>query len=192
MRRVPLAELLTIGALLTCLATVAMATSRASKMRHAVDLASVAVSRTSVQDRLTGQVLDPGAIHGDAKGPPVPTVVWLLDLDRCIGCLDDIGGWRHLERAGDQSLLLVLTGTETPQTHRRLRLLQRTHVVRRDEAAIRMFAGPTLPSTKLLLDTLGTVLFVDSRVGGQACSWSFEDQVARLVGSPPRTAPIGG
>lgn len=140
-------------------------------------------NRAIVRDRLIGRriTVDAWVAAPDPGGRHRPVLLWLLDVDRCPACFDSVVGWMDLERLADHDLLLILVGEVTPDVQARLRLLRRTTWTQATESAVQSVVGPVLPNTRMLLDSTGIAMLVDSRSSGQECGWSFEAQVGALL-----------
>lgn len=143
-----------------------------------------ALMRARTYDRLMGTRLKLASLTGGGETEG-PAVIWVVDLDSCKGCLDTVTPWLELEKLGgdyDLHFLMVGGGDQLTVAESRARLFRRTNVMRKPRDSIFAALGPTLPSTKLLVDPNGIILLVDSRSSGQECGWSFEAQVGALLG----------
>ena len=85
-------------------------------------------------------------------------------------------------KKGDHDSGLALIGNVTGDVEARLRALRRTTVVRATRGTVARTLGRVLASTKLLLDSAGIAVLVDSRASGQDCAWSFERQIGTTYG----------
>lgn len=140
--------------------------------------------RAQVQDRLTGAMLDLEPLG--IENAPERRAVWFLDLERCLGCVDTTRDWALLDGGPDLALDVVIAGEMSLSTEARFRGLRRTTIHRVSNDDIRLaLGGNFLASTKILLDSRGMVLLADSRAGGQECGWSFDAQMANLLGLDP-------
>lgn len=143
--------------------------------------------RAMTHDRLIGTKVALADLLGDAVNSAEtvgPAIVWIVDLDGCMGCLDTVAPWLELEELAGYNLFFLMVGRDDPSSvvESRTRIFRRTMVMRNDRNSVFAVLGPTLASTKLLLDSNGFALLVDSRSSGQACGWSFEAQVGALLG----------
>lgn len=182
MRHDLIGGILTIVALLMLVGYGATAASQSRRLEAQLSVRAPTYERAQIQDRLTGTTLN---VEPYAGGAARPALVWFLDLDRCYGCLTDVVDWLHLEQLPGHDLRMFVSGTPSPDVAAPLRLLKRTRIVYvRDEEIHRMI-GDVLADTKLLIDDTGIIRLADSRASGQACGWSFEAQVAALLGLPP-------
>lgn len=139
--------------------------------------------RTRLQDRLTGQRVDLAALTGKQGSGrrAAPAIVWLLDPQACPHCLDSAAEWSRLAVRAPHDMLLLVLDADTASLPPIARSLARTRIVRVPAARAEQQLGPLLPSTRLVLDSDGTVLLVDSRAGGSRCEWSFAGQVTALL-----------
>lgn len=143
--------------------------------------------RALTHDRLIGSRIDVSSLGLDASAwagarSGRPSILWILDLERCFGCIDELGAWSRLEQSGEFEMFLFLIGETTPAVEARLRVLRRTVVTTTTRPAVQAALGAILPSTKVLLDPSGIALLVDSRASRPDCGWSFEAQVGALSG----------
>lgn len=186
-------ELLSIMAIGAAAAVAGLATRRARLLDESLRGITPTYQRARIHDRLMGAHLDVPANVSAPHRPRPAMFVWILDLDTCTGCFDTVADWAYLEQLQEYDFVIGLVGTVSPTARGRLRMLSRTRVTYWSRSAVQQHLGPILPNTKLMLDTAGTVLLVDSRQVGQECSWSFEAQAAALLGLPParpiRAAP---
>jgi len=145
--------------------------------------------RANTEDQLVGRTLALLAINepeADKAAPDAkPILLWVLDLERCSGCLDAVSQWTRLEQLLDYRFVVVVVGTPSPEARTRLRVMRKTRVVSASDESVTRMIGRRLPSTKLLLTGEGVVLLADSRAAGQNCGWSFEAQVGVLMGVLP-------
>jgi len=176
---------------LSVVAVLAVTSVAIDAMRqHRVALGLIArldhsAARAQIQDRLIGQRLDLSALLDDGVGEgqlDARTVLWVVDLEECVGCFDSVVSWARLESARSHNLALVLIGETTPSVEARLRGLTRTRVQWAERKQVEAVLGPVLPNTKLLVTADGFVLLADSRYSGQDCGWIFDAQVGALAG----------
>lgn len=143
-------------------------------------------ARMLAQDRLIGGRIDLASLVPQsalrAEVDASPTVVWLLDMERCPDCFDSLGPWSRLETLEDHRFLLVYTGTPSKTAKARLRSLTTTEVIQTKPELVAQAVGWVPPNTKLLVDGSGIVLLADSRNMATDCGWSFEAQVGALKG----------
>lgn len=185
-------EGVTVAALMVALLVALAYRNENARLRATLFERRVSSTRADVQDRLIGRKLDVASLglHRMLAGADssLPMMLWIIDLENCVGCFDDVGEWARLERVARHGFSLLLVGNMTREVEARLRGLQRTRVLRIQRDVVQRAIGPVLPNTKLLIDSEDIVLLVDSRATGQDCGWSFEGLVAALNGSEPATA----
>lgn len=183
-------EAVTGVALLLALGVAALSVWRLARLRAVVVTLRIGGARVQTHDRLIGTAVDlagfgvdspPGATGHEAR----PTLLWILDLERCSGCFDGVGGWTRLEQLEGHDFILILVGTRTRAVDARLRALRKTQVMEAKREDVFAQLGSILPNTKLLLDAERIAVLVDSRASGEGCGWSFEGQVATLKGLDP-------
>ncbi len=177
-------EGVTLLALLFLVVVTAAAVAQTRRVERALDAAAHALQRASVNDDLVGRLFDDAGLGIGTTDRF--TFVWLVDLDRCAGCVDTVTDWVTLEGLDDHEFVLVLAGTSSPSLERRVRMLKRTRVLRWPSGSIASRLGLVLPNTKLLLSPDGVITLADSRAAGQGCRWSFEAQAAVLRGLDPK------
>lgn len=179
-------ELVTIVALVTGGAAVLHYHERYTDAQEVVARTRGSFVRSSVQDRLIGTTIDLARLAGRPESRRSqlvrPSLIWILDLDRCDGCFDTVVDWSELEQLADHDLWLFLTGRSTSDVELRLRVLSRTSIRWLSRDSIAAVLGTLHPNTKLLLSPNGTALMVDSRTSGQECGWNFEAQIGTLRG----------
>lgn len=185
-------EGVTVAALLMALLVAALSQRENARLRATLFQRRISSTRADVQDRLVGRKIDVASL-GLHRMPTrassgLPMVLWIIDLENCVGCFDGVGEWLRLEGRGRHDLSLLLIGSSTREVEAMLRGLQQTTVLRVQREAVQRTIGPVLPNTKLLIDSKDVVLLVDSRATGQECGWSFEGLVAALDGSATATA----
>jgi len=149
-----------------------------------IDRLDHSAARAQIQDRLIGQRLDLSALLDDGVGEgqlDARTVLWVVDLEECVGCFDSVVSWARLESARSHNLALVLIGETTPSVEARLRGLTRTRVQwaeRKQVEALRELARKVYEQgAESKFDKLR-----DSRYSGQDCGWIFDAQVGALAG----------
>jgi hypothetical protein len=179
-------ELFQVGALLFLLGALVWSVRREQTVTRQLGLALPSSLRSQAQDRLIGRQIDVEGLTG--TDTPKTHVLWILNLDACHGCLDQVAGWRLLEDVKDLDLSILLMGTRSTDADARLRVLSRTHVLQTDRSTTLSAFGVLLPSTKLLVSPEGVVLLADSRSSGQECGWSFDALVNVLLGHGTSTA----
>ena len=182
MSRPWLRELVSVIALVSASAVACASTVRADRAQQMADMLSRGSQRNAVHDRLMGTKPNLASLDPALGLNKLPAVVWIVDLTRCTGCFDTIIDWVQLEDLKSHDVILYISGEPTANVTHRLRALRRTRVVWTDTASASRIIGPVLPNTKLLLTANGVVAMVDSRDTGQECGWSFEAQVAELLG----------
>jgi hypothetical protein len=156
------------------------------KARLRLETVAPSYLRSTIQDRLIGSRLDLDFVPiGESQRPY--SLVWIVDLDLCEGCIDSVVEWTVLDRLDGYARYLVLTGSRSGASvvRARRRALASTTIVPATREAVRSAVGQLLPSTKLLLDSTGVVLMADTRTSGQLCGWSFDAQVGALMGVTP-------
>lgn len=186
-------DALTILALLVSGSAAVLSARQLGAARETIARTRLSSLRAEGQDRLIGKRIDlqslvpvrPMVVSAEAKRS---TLVWVLQLDRCSGCFDTVSEWVRLEQLSDYDLILVLVGRSTPAVEARLRALSRTVVHWGSQARVDSALGDVLPNTKLLLDSLGVAVLVDTRASGQECGWNFEAQISALAGVGQATA----
>ena len=155
-------------------------------LHTALQTQHAAASRTAIHDRLIGQPLPHSLLNHLQIRPTAPRgvarshLLWIVDGDRCGGCLaDGLPMWSEL--AGDSLLdrhvILVgqaLSGTQRHEVRGNVTVMAREKI---SEAL-----GTLLPNTKILTDDQGIILMADSRFTGPECGWSFDAQVGALRG----------
>ena len=179
------------AALVLAVLAIAVAWSRNSALQADLARDRASALRAQIQDRLMGTTVDLSSwTEGGEREPGLgtPTVLWVLDLDRCSGCFDQIGPWARLELLPDHNLVLLIVGEVGSAEEARLRVLRRTSIKTASRERVYDRFGVLRASTKFLLDSDGVVLLVDTRASGQSCGWSFEGQVAAIRGLSPATA----
>lgn len=175
-------EIITLSALVVLLAISLISLKRQQELTNALDRSAVSIQRAQIHDRLMGTTVALKKLLERHQPDSRPTLLWLLDLDRCRGCFDSVGDWSRLESLVGHDLILVLTGEQDAGVEARLRALARTSVVTAPRLAVTEEFGELLPNTKMLVDKSGTVILIDSRTSGQECGWKFESQVGALKG----------
>ena len=174
-------ETIVFGLLVGCAVWVGKLVSHNRELGEVLAVTGSLAERSIVRDRLVGTVLPLSFLELDEVGTENKHLVWIVDVQRCVTCLDgNVGPWNAL--AEDMSLQrhVVLYGDEglpgvSQRALRGTKVTSATH-----ELAVAL--GPILPSTKLLIDGNGTVLMADSRTNASVCGWSFEAQVGSLRG----------
>jgi len=177
-----LSEAITVVALLLALAVAGIAQRRNALLRETILQIRMSSTRAQAQDRLIGKKIDTSSLGLGRSATAPPMLLWIIDLDNCAGCFDDVSEWRRLERLEDHDLALLLVGKPDRSVAARLRALRKTVVAQTTRAEVLGSLGNTLPNTKLLLDAEGIAVLVDSRASGQECGWSFDAQVAAIRG----------
>lgn len=188
---------ITVAALLLALMVAGLSQRRTAVLRETIHQMRLSSLRAEAQDRLTGRRIDLPSLGLDRPATRAsearPLLLWIVDLDNCDGCFDGVGEWTRLERLEDHDLALLLTGESAYGVQARLRALRRTLVRRVTHQTVLGSLGRLLPNTKLLLDSEGIAVLVDSRASGQECGWSFEAQVATIRGTrSARAIRLGG
>lgn len=174
-------------ALLLSIGMVGIAISRYNEARVTIDRMEGGFKRAQTQDRLIGTHVDvamliDGTTDDYAAELGKRTLLWIIDVENCAGCFDELGGWRRLEQLTDHALILLLIGKPSAEVRRGLRLFKRTVVERTTRERVLAEVGPLLPNTKFLLGADGIAILVDSRASGQKCGWSFDAQVGAVEG----------
>jgi hypothetical protein len=175
---------------------VAIAAVRSERNLHrTVKQLEPGAQRAYVHDRLVGTRIDLDQLTERLSGEtslPGLAITWILDLEACADCFNNIGGWSRLERLTDYELVLFLLGEPSGRVQGQLASLTRTDVrnISRDQLVATL--GYVLPSTKLLLNADGFILLVDSRSTAQDCAWSFEAQLGAIEGVVNANAIRGG
>lgn len=172
--------------LLLGLAALVKSAERVRVVRTEIAQLAPAARRSHAHDRLLGRVIDVGGLVGEdrqstAGGSAGGTLLWILDLDNCVACLDEVMEWALLEGIQSYAPVLLVLGGPDENALVQLRALRRTVVRRVDRGEVARRLGPLLPSTKLLLDSMGMAVLVDSRSVGLGCALSFESQVRALL-----------
>ena len=176
-------EALTLLALVTTLAVAAVLFRRYQEVRDVLRQLALRSDRSLVHDRLIGAHIDLDQLGIHALEPgKAGTILWILNLDECAGCLDSVAPWEHLTEQKEYRLLVLLSGTQTPEVVTRMRALQHTSIYPVSISTIESQLGSLLSNTKLLVHPDGYILMADSRNSGQECGWAFESQVAALLG----------
>lgn len=175
-------ELATMLALIVALALGAASFARLQAAEGRLEIVSASLSRLEIHDRLIGESLNTRRLMQDPlRLPAGRLILWIVDLDRCEGCVDDLGGWRRLESLdGVELAVLYVVESDARDPGSPFRALHETVVERVTREAVSSALGSLLPSTKLLLDRNGTILLADSRRSG-GCSWSFDALVLALL-----------
>ena len=175
---------LTVAALVVAIAAIAATQLRLGESRRTIGRMSAPYARAVTQDRLMGRQLDLAAlgVRREADTDRRPVLLWILDLERCVGCFDTVSEWKILEALDSHEPVVILTGPVTPDVRARLRVMPRTRPVLLRRDSVFAVTGPVLANTKLLLAGDGTVLMADTRSGGQECGWSFEAMVGAVLG----------
>lgn len=188
MSRAPLEivrEWLPIVAVMGLLVSNALLLRRAEAARDLAMAMEPGYRRAQLHDVLIGTHIDLSALGLRTSVEPGHegrfVLLWIVDLDRCVGCFDSVTDWVGLEAATDHSLYMLLLGDPTPDVEARLRVLERTTVSILPPDQVAAVLGPILPSTKLLVDSSGFVLDADGRSAGQDCGWSFEARFRALL-----------
>lgn len=179
-------ELASIAALAMAVTVAVVAVRSERALRQQVVRMEKHVARAYVQDRLVGTTID-GAALAFGDEPPghaiaERTVLWILDLERCPECLDELGPWTRLEKLDGHAFSLVLVGLPSPAHLTKLRVMKHTHVLVSTREHVREAVGTVLPNTKMLLDDAGLVILVDSRESAAGCGTTFEGQVGAVAG----------
>lgn len=134
------AELITVAALAMAV-TVAIVAVRSEKvLRQQVVRMEEHVARTQVHDRLVGTTIRGGvlAFGADRPGDAIVgrTILWILDLERCPECLDELGPWTRLEALDDHAFVLALVGSPHASHLTKLRVMKRTSVLMSTRASL--------------------------------------------------------
>jgi len=176
-------EVITILAMAVAIGVTSITLVRNNRAQVVIEQLAPKAARLQTLDRLVGSRIDLARLVGeDNPSPQRPILVWVIDLERCDGCFDDIGQWVRLERLSDYDLFLLLSGMSEPGVEAQLRGLTRTLVKEVGIEDVLGVLGGVLPNTKLVLSPQGVVMMVDSRASGQICGWNFEAQVGALLG----------
>ena len=148
---------------------------------------SVSADRLRAMDMLVGADASVGLGWIDSRvgGPDAPqeTLLWIVDSDRCVGCLRKPADWLRARSIPGIRAWLVVSGTGQAKADSLARSVGITGGVLADpERIFSRTYGTILPDTRLLVSSSGFVLMADSRYPTQSCAWSFFNQVAALKG----------
>lgn len=156
-------------------------------------------TRFEWQTGLIGKVL-PAELLGraDSVGEQDPSLpgsadawraIWIVDAERCIGCLADVYEWNLLPRQGVRASLII-SGVDAgagEEAARRAGI--KTAVILDPHGLWRSAFRMPLSSLRLLVHPDGTILLADTRNPAATCYWHFAAQVRRLL-NPSDTTPL--
>lgn len=157
--------------------------TRADDAVESLRAATPDMLRARALDQLTSQdlteILSDGPVQ--LSGSPF-TVLWLLDVEECPGCLADTRPWNRLAEMPEVERIVVMAGADEQRVRDVARAAGLTGEVVADpnrNLATQLRVIP--PSTKVLLSSDGSVLFVDARYPAQACNWNLETILATML-----------
>lgn len=145
--------------------------------------ASTVAESAALRDRLMGRSLGGEPLFSAVTSATEKvTALWILRLEECIDCLSMASEWDRLGRSQVIDAVIVMVGTPSAHDARRLAALSHARSIQLPSAVVGQAIGWSLPSTKLVIDRIGTVLMVDGRSDVKECKWSFERQLEALLG----------
>lgn len=177
-----LAAFVALGAVAShAIATANDLTDRTDRLEHAA-------ARTYFRDALLGRRLTVDALDANLAGRP--SILWIIDLERCPDCLRDAMAWYQL---GDLNRgfvnRVIVVGRPSIDDLRLFEAMPELAVLEASRATIESLVGPFLPSSRLVVDERGVVVMADGRRDVRTCKWSFEGQLGHLF-SLPSPVPI--
>ena len=123
-----------------------------------------------------------GSEQTDIPGVPAAHLLWIVDMDRCEGCLaEGFAAWNALRTDYGLTRRLVVAGDASVPDEAK-RALAETKIVAITEEELLAAFGPLLPNTQILVDSSGIILLADSRSTDSMCGWNFVAQVGALRG----------
>lgn len=143
--------------------------------------------RTAAAERLIGTSL-PRTPLLDRQGVQaeipigIRTLVWIVDIDRCVACLDDVGAWNALVADPVVAPILVMSGATAAQASRIVKGARMRGTVLVDPGGTfrRAVTGdPT--STFMLIDRSGVIRMADVRGSDGSCANGFVSQVVAFL-----------
>lgn len=178
-----------VAAVLTGLAVVATDyRSYAERTTRTTDALRSVAARSVLRDRLLGaklpelraRSLDGGTVRLDRDRP---AVVWLVDPEGCVSCLDQAGHWRRLVTRfpGRAAVVLLGTGEEEGARIRKSAGLAGEVLVDPEDRARERLPMEHLASAMIVTDEEGRVTMAAARTRSSACDWSFFAQAAALL-----------
>jgi hypothetical protein len=156
-----------------------------SRLSSVIDEAN----RTVVQDRLIGTELSLPPLEPYIPGSPQPIseqgkrrLVWILSAAECLGCFNENASWNRVAETPSVDAHLIVVGRVPAEVESHLISLRNTAVWALSADSLDAHMGPILPNIKLLVNEEGVIAMADARSAGQACGWSFNEQVRTLLG----------
>lgn len=160
------------------------------------------VLRSQVRDALLGRTLPDlklPAVRGDSaslvRRGTRPHVIWTLDPDRCIQCLEGLGEWRRIARTPGVRAVVVLEGTDGSEAEGIVRQTALDGTVLYDSAGgwLRPSPGEEWPAMVVLgVEADGRIRSVASRESRGSCRWSaFDYSLSVVEGLVESGTPVG-
>lgn len=176
-----------VGALILAVTTAVETKGALERSSLAIQSLSRADARAAAVDQLMGQdvSLVLALSFDDGRGPAAlrRSLLWIVDANRCPGCLYRSGSWNLVQSKEDIRAALVVSGVTQSEAEAMAREVGiRGRVVADPSGGISATLGSILPDTRVLVAENGIVLLAESRYAAQMCAWSFLQQVSAVQG----------
>lgn len=127
------------------------------------------IQRKRIGERFAGDTLPSGIdafLSGVSSGPDDgrPVLLWLVNLETCIGCLADPQGWNTLAASERFIAVLAVEGDSVLTRRSVVAVHPATRVVIAPPGAFEEALGYPFASLRLVVDLDGRLIAVDSRV----------------------------
>ena len=143
-------------------------------------------AKASAHDRISGTVLDLANLLEDSdQSGEVATAIWIVDGSRCWNCFGYLGPWVRLKAFDEIATKVLVVGGPLTEAYGVFRTLGSDVQIRADRGVVDDLLGPIPPSTKILVDSRGTVLVFDGQQSRASCDGAFE-RIAEAVVMGPR------